>query len=249
MKKQILIVTLASVVLLGQSLLCATTASKDFTSTATASNTTKIAQSTGADLADLISSLLKKTPNALVRYKNDKLSLFCNIPILSTIGKGVGASFLIAFFGIAAAAATNQNWGYNSSGSTHDRGKKCIAVTAACVLLGAASAYGVYRILNDMRHKLQARFSSIPLLALSPEGISVWGKELASWDAIGSIETFEQIEGLNGVFEPVPTLCIYNTAHQCLMVLPQALLPLPAAQIVELASTYKSVYQTTTATH
>lgn len=243
MKNKLLLIALASIALLGQPIGCATATNKNIATKAAVTTTTKTASITEEYLeAKLILPILKQTG---VQFNDATLSLFCNMPLLTTIGKGVGASIITAFLALAATIIPNETWGYTNSNSIDHRGIKCVFVTATCVLLGAASAYGVYRILKDMTHKLQARFSSIPLLSFSPEGIAVWGKELASWDTIGSIETFEQVEGLNGAFEPVPTVCIYNTAHQCLMVLPQALLPLPVAQIVELASTYKTLYQTT----
>jgi len=239
MKNRLLLIGLASATLFSQPLHCATATSKNATPTA---STTQITPITEEHLkAKFILPILKQTG---VQFNDATLSLYCNMPVLTTIGKGLGASFITAFLALAATIIPNEAWGYTNSNSIDHRGIKCVFVTTACVLLGAASAYGVYRILKDMTHKLRARFSSTPLLSFSPEGINVWGKQLASWDTIESIEPFEQVESINGVFEAVPTLCIYNTAHQCLMVLPQTLLPLTTKEIVELASAYKALYQT-----
>ena len=197
--------------------------------------------------AMLMMPILKQSSaNARVRYNNKTVSIFCNVPELATLSKGLVGSLLVLTFGLIASIGCNEKWGYTASGSTDYRGRICVAITGACVLLGAASAYASYRIFKDMMLKFKARSNSTPILTFSPSGIAIWGEELASWNTIGSLEAYKQIEGLSGMLEPVPTLCIYDTTHQCLMMLPQDILPLPAAQIIELASTYKSIYQTTT---
>jgi hypothetical protein len=187
--------------------------------------------------------LKQETTNALVRYNNKTVSMFCNISFLPTFGKGMLGSLFVAGLTTISIMLINDTYGYNSSSAVEHRGNKCIAVTAGCVLLGLVGAYTFYSILKDMVLKLKARSSTTPLLEFSPKGITVWGKELAAWNEVGTIEAFEQVEGLNGVVEPVPTLCIYNTNHQCIMVIPQQLFPLSAAQIIELGNTYKSIYQ------